>query len=69
MIERDDSARLALETAHPPGVAGEARGEQLERGFAARDQVGREIDLTHPARADALRNFVMTDPLPGGTAG
>ena len=53
MIERDDGARFLFETSQPRSASPVKRsGQEFERGFAPRDDVGGQIDLAHPAGAD-----------------
>ena len=61
MIEPDYSARLLLEPRQTLRISSKARGQEFERGLAARCNVGGQIDFAHPAGADAFRNFVMAD--------
>src|SRR5437868_4679151 len=63
MIERDYGARFLLKPLEAFGVTGKPRGQEFERGFAARCHVGGQIDFSHPATADPLGNFVVTEGL------
>jgi len=63
MIETNYSVGLLLKSPQALGVTGKTEGQELERGFAARDNIGGEIDLAHPTRAYRFRNFVVTDRL------
>ena len=63
MIEPDYSARLLLEPRQTLRIPSKARGQEFERGLAARCNVGGQIDVAHPAGADPFRNFVMADRL------
>jgi hypothetical protein len=63
MIERDYGVRFLLKTLQPLGISGKAHRQKFERGLAARCNVGRKIDVTHPAGAYLFGNFVVTDRL------
>src|SRR6266498_3681081 len=63
MVERNDCVRFLLKPLQALGVAGKAHGQEFERSFTARGNVGRQIDVTHPAAADPLGNFVVTEGL------
>src|SRR5438105_15850244 len=61
MIKRNDRVRFLLKPLQALGVAGEACRQEFERGLAARGNVGRQIDVTHPASAYRFRKFVVAD--------
>ena len=61
MIERDYRVRFLLKALQALGVAGKTQGQDFERGFATRCDVGGQIDFAHPAGADPFRNFVVAD--------
>ena len=63
MIQPDHRVGFLLETLQTLGVAGKTHGQEFERGFAARDNVGRQIDFAHPTGTDRFRNFVVADRL------
>ena len=63
MIESNYSARLLLKPRQTLRIPGKARGQEFERGFAARCNVGCQIDFAHPAGSDPFRNFVMANRL------
>ena len=63
MIEPDYRVRFLLKPLQTLSVAGKTQGQEFERSFAARDNVGGQIDFTHPAGADRFRNFVVADRL------
>src|SRR6476620_12487591 len=63
MIAPDYSARLLLEPRQTLRIPSKARGQEFERGLAARCNVGGQIDFAHPAGADPFRNFVVTNRL------
>ena len=63
MIEPDHGLRFSLKTLQALRVIGEAQWQKFERGFAARDNVGGQIDFAHPAAAYRFRNFVVADGL------
>ena len=61
MIQPDYRARFLLKPLQTLGVAGKTHGQEFERSFAARDNVGRQIDFAHPTGTDRFRNFVVAD--------
>ena len=63
MIESDYGVRFLVKPLQTLGVAGKPDWQQFKRSLAARDNVGGQIDFTHPASADRFRNFVVTDRL------
>ena len=63
MIERDYGVRFLLKPLQALRIPGEAHGQKFERGFAARCNVGGQIDFAHPAGTDRFRNFVVADRL------
>ena len=63
MTECGDGARLTLEALARLGVAGEVRGQDLDRHSAIESRVARFVDLAHSARAD---QFIRNILAPGG---
>src|SRR5215475_5651213 len=63
MIEPDHGVRFLLKALQALGVARKTQGQQFERSLAASDNVGGQIDFTHPACAYRLGNFVVTNRL------
>ena len=63
MIERDDRLRFLLKPLQTVRISGKAHRQEFERGLAARCHVGGQIDFSHPATADPLGNFVVTEGL------
>ena len=63
MIEPDYGVRFLLKPLQALGVTSKTHGQEFERGFAARCNVGGQIDFAHPAGADRFRNFVVADRL------
>ena len=63
MIERNYRARFSLKPRRALRISKHRRRQKFERGFAARDNVGGQIDFTHPAGAQQFRNLVVTDHL------
>ena len=63
MIECHDRARFLLKPPQALRIAGKARGQEFERGLAARCKVSGQIDFAHPAGADSLGKFVVADRL------
>src|SRR5213593_770451 len=61
MIEPNYGMRFLLKPLQALGVAGKALGEEFERGLPARNNIGGQIDVAHPAGADPFRNFVVAD--------
>src|SRR5437773_11859793 len=61
MIETNHGARFLLKPLQTLRVPGKARGQEFERGLAARCHVSGQIDFTHPAGADPFRNFVVAN--------
>ena len=49
MIEPDYGARFLLKPLQALRVTGKARGQEFERGLAARCHVGGQIDFAHAA--------------------
>src|SRR5260221_4180799 len=58
MVEYACRARLLLEAAQGRGIAGEARGQNLDGDLAPDARVARAVDLAHAARAEESENFV-----------
>src|SRR5262249_234520 len=63
MIEPYYCVRFLLKALQALGVAGKAKGQEFKRGLATGNNVGGQIDFTHPPGADRFRNFVVTDRL------
>src|SRR5882724_7169391 len=63
MIERNDCVRFLFKPLQPLCVACKAQGQEFERGFPPRDNIGGKIDFAHPAGAYLFGNFVVTDRL------
>ena len=63
MIERRQQLRLATEAGHAVGIAGERRGQHLERHVPPELGVARAIDLAHAAGADLLLDPIVRDRL------
>src|SRR5256886_9622144 len=61
MIEPNYGVGFLLKPPQALGVAGKAQGQKFERGFAARDNVGGQIDFAHPASAYRFGNFVVAE--------
>ena len=66
MIERRHGARLAGEPFPELRVAGEIRGQDLQRQRAFEPCVARAVHLSHPARTDARDNDVGADSIACG---
>ncbi len=62
VIQRRDGPRFPLEADPEPGVARELRREDFDRDVPRQTRIPREIDLAHPARADALDDLVGPEP-------
>ena len=58
MRERRDGAGLALEPRQASRVAGERRGQDLDRDLAPEPRVPGAVDLAHPARAERGEDLV-----------
>src|SRR5439155_3146261 len=64
MVESNHRARFLSKPLQPLGVARKTCGQEFESSLAARNDVGGQIDFTHPAGADHFRNFVVANRLP-----
>src|SRR5262249_20501453 len=63
MIEPYYCVRFLLKPLQVLRIASKTYGQQLECGLAARDNIGGQINFAHPAGADSLGNFVVTERL------
>jgi hypothetical protein len=61
VIQRSQHACFALEPRDTLGVAAEGVRKQLDRDAAAQLGIGGLVDVTHPAGADVLGDFVMRE--------
>ena len=62
MVEGGDGAGLALEAGEPVGIAGEIRGQHLERDLATELRVAGAIHFAHTACPERRSQHVMTKP-------
>ena len=65
VAERRDRARLALEALAQLRIAGERRGQDLDRDHAIEPGIARPIHFAHAARADEGDDFVGAELCPG----
>ena len=65
VVEAPGGLRLLLEAAHPVGVRGERRRQDLDRDLALEPLVARAVDLAHPSGADRREDLVGTEPRSG----
>src|SRR5262249_39975950 len=61
MRERGDGARLPLEPFERRGVAGEIRGQDLDRHLAPEARIARPVDLAHSSRAERREDLVRPE--------
>ena len=63
MRQRGGRTRFADQPIAAFGIRHEAVGQHFDRDGAAQARVARAIDLAHPARADAVEDFVTAERL------
>ena len=63
MIERYDSVRFLFEAPQTLRIGRKAQRQEFKGGFAARSDVGCQIDLAHPPGTDSCGKLVVADPL------
>jgi hypothetical protein len=61
VIEGGDGVGFLFEAMQPVFVLAELRREQLDGNRASQLSILREVDLTHPARAQQREDFVATE--------
>lgn len=61
VIEHGQQAGFLLKSRPPRGVAGEVRGQDLQRNIASEAGVASAVDLTHAASAQHRENFVRSE--------
>ena len=66
MRQRRHGVRLALEAGAAGGVAGDIRGEHLDRHLAPQPGVARAVHLAHAARTERPDDLVHSEPATGG---
>src|SRR4030095_8348459 len=66
MVQRGQGLGLALKPRNPLGVAGERRGQDLDRDGAIQLRVPRAVDFTHAAGSERRQDFVRAEACAGG---
>ena len=66
MVESREHFGFALKTREPVRIAGDRRGEHLDRHRPFQIAVGRAVDFAHAAGADLRGDFVDADTRAGG---
>ena len=61
MVECGSRARLLLEAPDAGGVFGETGRQDFDRDLAVKPRVFREIDFSHPARADLGNDSIVRE--------
>src|SRR5436309_11210749 len=61
MGKRGDCSRFLLEPAPSCRIAGHLRRQDFDGHVSAEPSVSREIDLTHPARAQRREDLILTE--------
>ena len=65
MIERHDRLRFLFESPESLRVAVKCCRQEFQSGFSAGGDVRREINFTHPARANSLDELIVANGLAG----
>lgn len=68
VVEGGEELRFTLEAGEPHGVAGEVRGQQLERDLAVEPGVARSENLAHPPRTEGGQDLVPAEAAPRAKA-
>src|SRR5437762_6655556 len=64
VIERGGGDGFALKATHSFAVLSKLFGQQLERDLASEPLVVRQINLSHPARAEEQEDLIVSKSLP-----